>query len=469
MGRACTPESKFSTSSEATRQASAPAEGELQPGASGGRGGTTRQDGGTGGNALGHSFTLHRYLAKDLLLNAVVALFAFEAILGTAATIKVTQEFPIPLAFLIPILSRALVAQLIYALPIAFLFGASLLVGRLHADREITALQSFGVSYRQLLVPIAAFGTVVGGLSYYINHNWVPEARFSLRNVQALILDNISHLGEGWNKEFQFGEQSIWIYHFDGQFLEGILFGLSKDDRGVTERLISPERLEHVDADSSPIFIFAQRGLIVPSTSGDVRHAVELHGVDVYLDCEVLREGDREDPPAGADGEGLQVDLYKYIDRVRINPFTYHPPSADKTRGLKDRPDRLLRSEIEKRRQVLAKIDRKEHPRKWQAAHKRLYEALAVFHRRLALSFCALTFSLAAFALGLCIRSSNRFLPFFVASSVIPALYFSLEIIGVSWAEKGWLPMLTAQLGNAGLLLLCGGALLWGRLPPRRS
>jgi len=52
---------------------------------------------------------------------------------------------------------------------------------------------------------------------------------------------------------------------------------------------------------------------------------------------------------------------------------------------------------------------------------------------------------------------------------VIPALYFSLEIIGVSWAEKGWLPMLTAQLGNAGLLLLCGGALLWGRLPPRRS
>ena len=466
MGPACTPESTFSTPSGA--QTSAPTERELQSGAPGGNGQTRRRDRGTGVNALGHAFTLHRYLAKDLLLNSVVSLFAFEAILGTAATIKVTNEFPIPLAFLVPILSRALVAQLIYALPIAFLFGASLLVGRLHADREITALQSFGLSYRQLLVPIVAFGTVAGGLSYYLNHNWVPEARFSLRNVQALILDNISHLGEGWNKEFQFGEQSIWIYHFDGQFLEGILFGLSKGDRGVTERLISPERLEHVDADSSPIFIFAQRGRIVPSSSGDVRHAVELHGVDVYLDCEVLRQGEREDS-ATVDGEAPQIDLYKYIDRVRIHPFTYHPPSADKTRGLKDLPDHLLRAEIGKRRQVLAEANRKEHPRVWKAAHQRLYEALAVFHRRLALSFCALTFPLAAFALGLCIRSSNRFLPFFVASSVIPALYFSLEIVGVSLAESGWLPLLTAQLGNVGLLMICGGALLWGRLPPRRS
>ena len=418
---------------------------------------------------MGHAFTLHRYLSRDLLLNSVVSLFAFEAILGTVATIKASQEFPVPLAFLIPILSRALVAQLIYALPIAFLFGAGLLVGRLHADREITALHSFGVSPRQLLVPIAAFGTLAAGLSYYLNHTWVPEARFSLRNLQALILDNISNLGEGWNQEFQFGEQSIWIYHHDGQYLEGILFGLGKDDRGVTERLISPERLEDVDAVSYPIFIWAQRGEIVPSTSGDTRHAVELHGVDVYLDSEVLRHPPGEDRSAGPSAdENVAVDYYKYIDRVRIDPFTYHPPSADKTRGLKDRSDPLLRSEIESRRTALAAIDPEAEPEKWRLFQKRVHEALGVFHRRVALSLCALTFPLTAFALGLRIRSSNRFLPFFVSSATVPAIYFPSEIVGVSWAENGWLPALSAQLGNIALLLICAISLLLGRLPPRR-
>ena len=79
----------------------------------------------------------------------------------------------------------------------------------------------------------------------FLNQTWVPRFRLALRNVQAMVLDNISRLGEGWNQHFRFGKQDIWIYHHDGPFLEGIFFGLGKDE-AATERLISKELLAHL-------------------------------------------------------------------------------------------------------------------------------------------------------------------------------------------------------------------------------
>jgi len=72
----------------------------------------------------------------------------------------------------------------------------------------------------------------------------------------------------------------------------------------------------------------------------------------------------------------------------------------------------------------------------------------------------ALTFPLAAFVLGMFILSSNRLLPFFLSSTIVPALYFTLELFGNNLGKRGILPWALEHAGNASLILLCA-FLLW--------
>jgi len=401
----------------------------------------------------GHSRTLWGYLGRGLLLNALVALVAFVAILGIAATIKVTDQLQVPLVLIVRVLFFASVAQLIYALPVALLFGAGFLVGRLQADRELLALRSFGISTWQLLVPVACIGTVFACVSYYLNDTVVPRFRYATRNIQSLVFENIGSIGEGWRKDFRFGSQSIWIYHHDGPLLEGISIALKKDDPAA-EQLVSKERLEKANAVSYPVQVIAARGEIVSEGVGsDSRIAVRLYGVNVLLASSILRHEDG----GGAGSEG------RFLDRIWIDPFTYYPPSPDKDPSLKDRTGSSLRTEVERRRRELETLEPGATAERRKRGQKRLNEVIAVGHRRLALALSALTFPVAAFALGLRLRSANRLLPFFLASTIIPATYFTLGLVGDGLAEDGVLPGLTAQLGNLALLAVCVASIVHER------
>ena len=65
----------------------------------------------------------------------------------------------------------------IYALPVSFLFGVLLAMGRMAADIEITAMRACGIGIRGLLMPIAALGAVVSLVTLVLCLEVEPAAR----------------------------------------------------------------------------------------------------------------------------------------------------------------------------------------------------------------------------------------------------------------------------------------------------
>jgi lipopolysaccharide export system permease protein len=70
------------------------------------------------------------------------------------------------------------------ALPISVLFTVFLSFGRLAHDRELTALQTSGVSLKRLIVPVIIFGATVSVITFAINDTIVP---WSAQQYQRLL------------------------------------------------------------------------------------------------------------------------------------------------------------------------------------------------------------------------------------------------------------------------------------------
>ena len=192
------------------------------------------------------SWTACKYLGGGLALNCIVAFLVLEAVMGIIFTVRATEQLSFDILLIFPVLLAAFVQAMSYTIPVALLFGTSLLVGRMNADRELLALRSFGVSPFQLCVPALAIGAALGLFCYQVNSEWVPRMRFANRNAESMFLDRLGYLGEGWNVPLVRGSgRTLWIYHYDGPRLEGIFATFSKP--GLSAPLMMRWTMKSVD------------------------------------------------------------------------------------------------------------------------------------------------------------------------------------------------------------------------------
>ena len=68
-------------------------------------------------------------------------------------------------------------------LPISFLFGVLMALGRMSGDRESVAMLACGVSPMRLLRPIGLMAVIIGGFNFYVMTTLVPDANQSFREV----------------------------------------------------------------------------------------------------------------------------------------------------------------------------------------------------------------------------------------------------------------------------------------------
>ncbi len=59
------------------------------------------------------------------------------------------------------LLALAVPHVVVLTIPMSYLFGVLLAVGRMNSDNELIALQAGGLSARRLLVPVMALGATV--------------------------------------------------------------------------------------------------------------------------------------------------------------------------------------------------------------------------------------------------------------------------------------------------------------------
>jgi lipopolysaccharide export LptBFGC system permease protein LptF len=395
------------------------------------------------------SRTLGLYLLRGLLLNGVIAFIILEAVQGVLFTVRATEGFSFDFLIIFPVLLAAFGQALVYTIPLSLLFGAALLVGRLNADREVLAMRSFGLSPLQPLLPVAILGAAASLISFVLSQDWVPSLRFANRNVDTIILDNLGYLGQGSDLERTMGSTSIWIHRYEGPSLEGIFVAIYSDERSKEgEGPLPKEVLARARTLSYPLYFYSERGRVQRGVGqAEGRLVVELENVNVFFDDNLL----------GVKGEAT------FIQRMWFERLLWTPTQGQRKRkGYKDMGRQELLETIDRFRSEAIVADRGDD----RAAAREMWRlhngALTELHRRLAISLAALTFPLAAFAFGLFTNSSNRLTPFFVASALVPALYFGAEMVGKTQAERGMAPWALIESGN--VVLLAVSAILLARL-----
>jgi lipopolysaccharide export system permease protein len=125
-----------------------------------------------------------RYLAKEILLPfAAGVLFLTQILLATQLLAQADILFGsgVSLLDLAAVIVDLLPQMLGYVLPIAFLLGAVLGVGRLAEDREVVALSAAGVSPARLVRVPLALGILVAAVGLWLSLSLEPAALAAAR------------------------------------------------------------------------------------------------------------------------------------------------------------------------------------------------------------------------------------------------------------------------------------------------
>ncbi|MBD3873547.1 MAG: LptF/LptG family permease, partial [Acidobacteria bacterium] len=83
----------------------------------------------------------------------------------------------------------------ILTIPMSFLFGVLLAVGRMNADSELVALQAGGIPIRRLLRPIVALGLLLTVVNGYLYLDVIPRSSRELRDLKVRLFAGAKNLG----------------------------------------------------------------------------------------------------------------------------------------------------------------------------------------------------------------------------------------------------------------------------------
>lgn len=157
--------------------------------------------------------TLFWYVFKDLLRIFGMTAGTLSAVMSFGGLLRPLTQHGLGLGQVGQMLAYFSPAMTAYALPIAALFAATVVYGRLSADNELTACRAGGVSLGPLsgmALPAAVFGVLVALLSLVLLCFVVPT--YTLK-VERVIYSNLAKLIS--NKierthEMRFGEANIF-------------------------------------------------------------------------------------------------------------------------------------------------------------------------------------------------------------------------------------------------------------------
>jgi lipopolysaccharide export system permease protein len=305
------------------------------------------------------SRTLSLHLLTEVAQYTVLGFVAFATILVTQNLLRRLEDL-VAVGFqardVIAVLGALLPMLAAYALPVAFLFGVLLAVGRMSGDSEVTAMRACGMGIGALVTPILALGVGVAVGTAWLMIHTEPRARVNLRDVLTSAAARGAILEPG--KFRVIGDRVVFVRDRDSENrLRGILIADRSD----------PTR---------PFLVFAERGEFVVSQG---ESQIRLH----------LEDGDVHVEPADVQQNRYQRIAFRSFDyafdAAGIFSSTRDPRPADMTMAqLRDVTDRAAAGD------PLADLREKDP----------LDYALQ-YHRRLALPVAPLLFALVGVPLGL--------------------------------------------------------------------
>jgi len=217
--------------------------------------------------------TLSWLVVREVTEYSTLGFLAFATILVTQNLLRRLDDL-VAVGFrgedLLSVLACLFPMLAAYAVPVSFLFGVLLAVGRLSSDSEITAMRACGLGMRELVLPIAALGVLVSLGTAWLLLVTEPAARVELRRVLRSVASRGALLEPG--KFRLIGDRVVFVRDRN---LDNELRGVMVADRSDPTR---------------PFLVFAESGrFVIDEKEAEVR--LELRAGDVHLE-----PGDADDP-----------------------------------------------------------------------------------------------------------------------------------------------------------------------------
>lgn len=367
---------------------------------------------------------LSLYAAREVLQYAALGFLGVGAILLTQNALRQLADFAsagLETRDVLAILG-ALVAMLsAYAVPVAFLFGVLVAVGRLSSDSELTAMRALGVSLAQFSMPFLGLALVVSALTAWLLAEVEPGARTRLREVAVDVASRGSLVEPGSFRRLD--REGLRLLLVDSRGEGGALEGVLLSDRSHPEHpftVVSSRARFRLDADQSKAHL-------------------------------VLEDGDVHFEPADP-----ASDTYR---RIAFKTFEYTVDVADVVGSgpCNERPQEMTSARVREVLDYFAVHD----GRPPDCLRVKTPERYAIqYHRRLALPFAPVLFACLGVALGMRRSRGARSWGMLLCIGLVFG-YYALLSFGTFLAEEGtlsaaaalWIPNLVFGVTAVPLLL----------------
>jgi len=134
----------------------------------------------------------HRYIFSSVLISGLsgVGLFVFVLITGNAVRdiLSLMASGQLSLVMFSKLVLLLVPYAISFALPMGLLIGILIVLGRMSARQEITALKASGVSIWQISAPIFFFALLGASFSVVINTYYGPRARSQYKTILANVI-----------------------------------------------------------------------------------------------------------------------------------------------------------------------------------------------------------------------------------------------------------------------------------------
>ena len=363
--------------------------------------------------------TLDRYVIREALTPFLLALGVFTFLLAISPMLNQAKDLlskGVDLPTVGFLLLTLLPQSLGVTIPMAFMAGLLMALGRLSGDREAVALLACGVSPVRVLRPVMLMAVVVAGINFYMLAEVVPDAnqRFRVETFNLLVKKSESDIKPG--------------LFYEG-FPKKVLFVREAKPGGGWQGVMLADTSEP----GRPVVTLAETGYL--------RVDPKRQEVAIVLPGESIRY--------------LPGDEAGVYDTARARDLTIAIPADTVfgdgnilvTRGTAEKkiPD-LLKTEAEMRAQGLP-------------VHREIMQR----HQMFSFPVACLVFALLAVSLGMHTRKEGKMGGFTLGLAVI-LIYYAVMAIFEGRARSRTFPAEYARWAPNVVLGLVGLAALWWRM-----
>jgi lipopolysaccharide export system permease protein len=309
--------------------------------------------------------TLSIYLLREVLLYAGLGTLVIGSILVTQNLLRQLDDlnsvgFSAADSMAVLICVVGMLAA--YAIPMAFLFGVLVAVGRMSSDSEVTAMRALGISFGQVTVPLILLALLASAATGVLLYEVEPLARRQLRAVFSEIASRGGIIEAGSFNQLDREEGRL-------------LFVEARDEENHLTGILISDRSDS----KQPFTVVAERGRFSFDTENATAH-LQLEDGDIHFDS-----------------TDAELDRYR---RISFESFDY---AFDMSAILGADPTRIRPKEMSTERilEVIEYFDNhgQKPPDDVRIKTKEPYQIQ--LHRRLALPVAPVLFALVGIPLGL--------------------------------------------------------------------